>query len=527
MPYATHTVENQPPELYPYDPYALDQVLHDVVTQIAGEWGHARCCALSRIAGSRVAAEHAARAERNEPYLETHDRFGSRIDHIELDPSWYWLLDQGYQHGLHALPWQTNQPGAHTVRASLAYLWAQLDMGVMTPLSTTLSALDLVAGQPAVAARWYERLVSDSSARGALAGITTTEKQGGTDLWRNSTHAEDIGDDTFLLTGHKWFCSYPPCDVFITLARTEAGLSCFLFESGDPGFRVQRLKRKLGTRSLPSAEIEFDGVQAHLIGHSGDGLQMIMSMINLGRFECVMAAAALMRVALVQAIHHTRHRHVLGKRLCDQPLMESVLADLALESEAATTLMLRIAQAFDDKHHALARLLTALAKFWVCKRAPAQINEALECLGGNGYVEEALLARYYRDAPLNAIWEGPGNVAALDVVRCLKRDPNIGDAFMAQSRAVRGVDRTLDQAFDHIHFAISAIQSGDAPPMQPRLLAERMTVAYQAALLIQLAPPYVHDSFLRTRLGTMRGLLFGHVSPGQTARRIIERTFPQ
>ncbi|KEZ75617.1 putative acyl-CoA dehydrogenase, partial [Salinisphaera hydrothermalis C41B8] len=238
----------------------------------------------------------------------------------------------------------------------------------------------------------------------------------------------------------------------------------------------------MGTRSLPSAEIEFDGVQAHLIGHSGDGLQMIMSMINLGRFECVMAAAALMRVALVQAIHHTRHRHVLGKRLCDQPVMESVLADLALESEAATTLMLHIAQTFDDKNHALARLLTALAKFWICKRAPGQINEALECLGGNGYVEEALLARYYRDAPLNAIWEGPGNVAALDVVRCLKSDPYFGDTFMAQSRAVHGLDRTLDQAFDDIHFAISAIQSGSALPMQPRLLAERMTVAYQAAL---------------------------------------------
>lgn len=290
-----------------------------------------RCCAsLSRIAGSEEAAQHAARAEQNAPVLETHDRFGRRIDHIELDPSWYWLLSQGYEHGIHALPWQQPKHGAHTVRASLAYLWAQLNMGVMTPLSTTLSAIELVASQPALSARWYDALVSDSPVDGALAGITTTEKQGGTDLWQNSTGAEDAGDGTYALTGHKWFCSYPPCDVFITLARTDAGLSCFLFESNDAGFRVQRLKRKLGTCSLPSAEVEFDGVRAYPIGEPGTGLQMIMSMINLGRFECVMAPSALMRIALIQAIHHTRHRQILGKRLCDQPVMESVLADLAL-----------------------------------------------------------------------------------------------------------------------------------------------------------------------------------------------------
>lgn len=517
----THTVENQAPPLHPFDPWAIDRPLQEAVVRERGEWGVERCRALAKVAGSEMALEHAERAERNQPRLLTHDRFGHRIDEVKVDPSWTWLLRKGVEHELHALPWRVARPGGHVVRAALAYLWCQVDMGVMTPLSTTLSAIPMIRSNTRLSERWESRLLSNCAEGGALAGITTTEKQGGADLRATLTEAAELGDGRYRLTGHKWFCSYPGCNIFITLARTDAGLGCFVFETADEGFQIQRLKDKLGTRSLASAEIELDGVQAHIVGEASRGLQAIMRMINLGRFECVMASSPLMRSALTHALHHTRHRQAFGSALAEQPLMQNVLADLALESEAATTTLLRIARAFDEADEPFARLATAVMKYWICKRASAHVNEALECLGGNGYVEESTLPRLYRDVPLNAIWEGPGNVAALDVLRCLRRDPAAYERVRLECERARGVDPRLDTHLVQLERML------DRPtPEQARALTEALAIVLQASLLTQHAPTFVAEAFCAARIAAP-GALFGRLGRVSDLRRLIERAMPQ
>ena len=353
--------------------------------------------------------------------LRTHDRYGKRIDEVELDPSWHWCLRQAIEREIHCLPWRDPQPGAHVVRAALMYTWSQVNAGVMCPVSMTYSVIPALREEPELAAEWEPRLTKPDYEDGALAGMAMTEKQGGSDVRANTTRAEPAGDGDYELTGHKWFCSYPSCDVFLTLAQTPAGLSCFLFESSDPGFRIQRLKDKLGTRSLPSSEVEFERVRARLVGEEGRGVRTIVRMVNHTRLDCLIGSAAAMRWGLVQAVHHARHRSAFGRLLAEQPLMQNVLADLAIESEAATATAMRVARAYDEEDAPFRRFATAVMKYWVCKRAPQHATEALECLGGNGYVEESGMPRLLRDSPLNSIWEGSGNVAALDVLRALAR----------------------------------------------------------------------------------------------------------
>ena len=324
------------------------------------------------------------------------------------------------------------------------YVWNQVSGGVMCPVSMTYSVIPALRENPELAEEWEPRLVLEDYEKGALAGMAMTEKQGGSDVRANTTRAEPQADGTYEITGHKWFCSYPPCDVFLTLAQAPEGLSCFLIEGRDPGFRVQRLKDKLGTRSLPSSEVEFHGVRGRLVGEEGRGVPTIIRMVNHTRLDCLIGSASSMRWGIAQAVHHARHRSAFGKLLADQPAMQNVLADLAIESEAATATAMRMARAYDEDDSAFRRFATAVSKYWVCKRAAQHANEALECLGGNGYVEESGMPRLYRDAPLNSIWEGSGNVAALDVLRAMVKEPEGLPAFLEEGELAAGANAHLD-----------------------------------------------------------------------------------
>src|SRR5919202_1602602 len=416
-------VSNQSVPFEDVDLLASDVPLKEALERAGGGWAVDRVRDCGLVAGSAEAQEHGRRAERNEPRLLTHDRFGHRIDAVDLDPSWHWLLRGAVEREIHALPWRDPRPGAHVARAALELLWTQANAGVMCPVSMTYSAAPALRADAVLAAEWEPRLTLPDYERGALCGMAMTEKQGGSDVRANVTRAEPAGDGWWELTGHKWFCSYPPCDVFLTLAQAPGGLSCFLFEGRDPGFRIQRLKDKLGTRDLPSSEVEYHGVRGQLVGDEGRGVPAIIRMVNHTRLDCLIGSAAGMRWGLVQAVHHARHRTAFGKLLAEQPLMRNVLADLALESEAATAAAMRVARAYDEEEGPFRRFATAVMKYWVCKRGPQHAVEALECLGGNGYVEESGMPRLVRDSPLNSIWEGSGNVAALDVLRAMVKEP--------------------------------------------------------------------------------------------------------
>src|SRR4051812_24827030 len=514
----THSVENQPPPLAPYNVFEADMPLRDAVEREGGGWGVERLVDAGALAGSPETIGHSERCERNEPVLRTHNRYGNRVDEVELDPSWHLLLRGAGEREITCLPWRDPKPGAHLVRGALMIVWGQANAGVMCPVSMTYSCIPALREEPDLAAEWEPRLTLPDYERGALCGMAMTEKQGGSDLRANTTHAEPAGGSDWEITGHKWFCSYPPCDVFLTLAQTDAGLSCFLFESSDPGFRIQRLKDKLGTRSLPSSEVEFQGVRGRLIGEEGRGVATIIRMVNHTRLDCLLGSTASMRWGLVQAVHHARHRSAFGKLLAEQPAMQNVLADLAIESEAATITAFRIARSYDEDDSAFRRFATAVAKYWVCKRAAPHAAEALECLGGNGYVEESGMPRLLRDAPLNSIWEGSGNVAALDVLRATVKEPEGLPAFLAQCELSRGANALLDAHLDGLQ---SIALEGD-PQFGARKLVEDLALALQASLMVRLARPEVADAFCAGRLGE-GGRAFGTLPPGVDAPAIVER----
>jgi putative acyl-CoA dehydrogenase len=515
---STHDVLNQPPPIAPYNVFEADLPLQEALEREGGGWGVDRLRDTGELAGSPEAIEHADRAERNEPILRTHDRYGNRIDQVELDPSWHWSLRQAIEREIHCLPWRDPQPGAHTVRAALFAVWSQVGSGVMCPVSMTYAAIPALRASTELTAEWEPRLTRPSYDDGALAGMAMTEKQGGSDVRANTTRAEPNGDGSYEITGHKWFCSYPPCDVFLTLAQAPAGLSCFLFEGRDPGFRIQRLKDKLGTRSLPSSEVEFHGVRGRLIGEEGRGVATIIRMVNHTRLDCLLGSTASMRWGLAQAVHHARHRSAFGKLLAEQPAMQNVLADLAVESEAATVTAMRIARSYDEENAPFRRFATAVAKYWVCKRAAPHAAEALECLGGNGYVEESGMPRLLRDAPLNSIWEGSGNVAALDVLRATVKEPDGLPAFMAECELGRGGNALLDAHLDRLQSAGPPTE----PELQARRIVEDLALALQASLLVRNAPAEVADAFCAGRLGE-GGRAFGTLPAGVDAPAIVER----
>ena len=483
---------------------------------------------LGRLAGTAEVRLWADQADRVTPVLRTHAPTGERLDEVEFHPAYHRLMEVAVGNGLTAEPWtRPAGTGAHARRAAGFLVWSQVEAGHLCPVSMTYAAVPALAAEPEVAARWVPGLASraydpvlrpHADKPGLTVGMGMTEKQGGSDVRANTTRAVvapggPLEGETYRLTGHKWFCSAPMSDAFLVLAQTDAGVGCFLLPRVlDDGtrndIRIQRLKDKLGNRSNASSEIELDGAWAVRVGEEGRGIRTILGMVASTRLDCVLGSAATMRAALVRAVHHARHRSAFGALLTDQPLMRNVLADLALESEAATVLAMRLAAAVDAGDDDLVRLAVALGKFWVCKRTAPMVAEALECLGGNGYVEENGLARLYREAPLNSIWEGSGNVNALDVVRALTREPASLAALGKELAAARGHDRVLDAAIDDCETA-STIALGPDAPWGARRLVERLALTLQAALLVQHSPGPVADAFVASRLGGDSGVTFG------------------
>jgi putative acyl-CoA dehydrogenase len=541
--FKTHEVLNQPPPLENFNQFEQDLALREAVAREGGAWGEARLARFGGWLGQASTIRLGEQANQNPPVLHSHDRYGHRIDEVAFHPAWHELMRRAIAEQVHALPWAEPRPGAHVVRAASAYLLNQIESGVCCPLAMTFAALPALREAPSIAEAWAPKILSAdydpasrpvAGKRGALIGMAMTEKQGGSDLRATSTRAEPAADGGYVLTGHKWFCSAPMSDAFLTLAQTEAGLTCFLVprwraDEVRNAIQIQRLKDKLGNRANASAEIEYAGAAAELIGTPGQGVRTIIKMVHHTRLDAALSAAALMRQALAQALHHAAHRSAFQKRLLDQPLMKSVLADLALEAEAALVLAMRLARAFDaapgDQAAAsFGRLATAVTKFWVCKRAPATVAEALECLGGNGYVETSIMPRLYREAPVNSIWEGSGNVVCLDALRTLTRDPGAQDAFLAELERARGADLRLDAWVVRLKNCLREQADAEA---QARRLIEQLALALQGALLVQHAPSAVADAFCASRLADGGGRQFGALPRGLDLAAICARARPE
>jgi putative acyl-CoA dehydrogenase len=549
----THEVTNQPPPLLDYDVYAGDAALLEAVARHGAAGAGPLLHALGDRAGTEQAQRWAAEANAYPPVLRTHDRYGHRIDEVDFHPSWHELLRVAVGAGLHAAPWASTDPARHVIRAAGFYLWSQVEGGHGCPVSMTYSVVPALRVEPDLAAAYLPGLTAtayDPGLRpaagkaGLLAGMGMTEKQGGSDVRANTTRAERTADGSYLLTGHKWFCSAPMCDLFLVLGKVtgQADLSCFLVPRVLPDgsrntFRLQRLKDKLGNRSNASSEVEFDGTVGWRVGPAGRGVATIIEMVTMTRLDCVLGSAATMRAALTQAIHHATGRSAFGRPLRSQPLMRAVLADLAVESEAATAVAVRLASTVDSGEAALGRLATAVAKFWICKRAGAVTAEALECLGGNGYVEESGMPRLYREAPLNSIWEGSGNVIALDVLRAITRQPESVAAFLAELDAPAGADSRLDAAVKRLRGELGQIEaiarrlgaaSGtpDELAAGARRLATLMALCLQGSLLVRHAPPVVADAFCASRLDGDWAPVLGTLPPGLDQAAIVDRAAP-
>ncbi|MFH8619372.1 acyl-CoA dehydrogenase family protein [Streptomyces sp. NPDC017979] len=540
MATSTHTVTNQAPPLVGYDVYASDRALTEAVERhVAPELiGAVReeLGGLGRTAGSAQAQEWGALANEHPPKLRTHDRYGNRIDEVEFHPSWHRLLGHAVGAGL-TDAW--GRPAGHVRRAAGFLVWTQTEAGHGCPLSMTHAAVPALRTDPELAAEWEPRLTSHAYAKellpagrkpGALFGMGMTEKQGGSDVRANTTSAVPLagGAGEYVLTGHKWFCSAPMSDGFLVLAQAPGGLTCFLVprvlaDGTRNVFRIQRLKDKLGNRSNASGEVEFEGTWARRVGEEGRGVRTIIEMVAATRLDCVVGSAAQMRQAVAQAVHHAAYRSAFGGLLIDKPLMRNVLADLALESEAATVLALRLAAAYDadtEQERALLRLAVPAAKYWVTKRCTPMVTEALECLGGNGYVEESGMPRLLREAPLNSIWEGAGNVQALDVLRALQREPGALDAFLQEVGQARGADHRLDGAIKDL---LTELADLDGIEGRARRLVERMALVHQGSLLVRWAPSEVADAFCASRLGGDWGAAFGTLPGGLPTEAIVER----
>jgi putative acyl-CoA dehydrogenase len=538
---ATHTVTNQPPPLTPYDA-SDDPVLLEGLRREGAGWAEEGIRRLGLRAGSAQAQEWADQANRHEPVLRTHDRYGNRVDEVDFHPSWHHLMRTAVAEGLAGTPWSEDRPGAHVARTAGGLVWGHTDAGHGCPTSMTYAAIPALRKEPELA-KVYEPLLTGreyepelrvpAEKRGLLAGMGMTEKQGGSDVRTNTTAATPTAESgVYTLRGHKWFTSAPMCDVFLVLAQAPGGLSCFLVPRILPDgtrntFRIQRLKDKLGNRSNASSEPEFDGTVAWLVGPEGQGVKTIIEMVNCTRLDCVMMSATLMRRTLVEAGHHARYRSAFGARLVDQPLMRNVLADLALESEAATALTLRLAGAADRAvrgdagEQAFRRIATAVGKYWVTKRGPAFTAEALECLGGNGYVEDSGMPRHYREAPLLSIWEGSGNVNALDVLRALRRAPDTAQALFGELALAQGADVRLDAAVARLKDLLATTSEAGA-----RRLVEHMALTLQASLLVRHAPSAVADAFCATRLGGDWGHAFGTLPDAADVDAVLDRALP-
>jgi len=536
---------NQAPPLVDHNVVTSDRALVDAVTRHADASVVDDLASLGAVAGTAEAREHGLAANRHPPVLTSYDRYGNRVDEVEFHPSWHWLMERAVGFGLQAAPWLSESPHAHLRRAAGFLAWGQTESGHGCPISMTYAAVPALRVDDAIAKEWTPRLAATSydpglrpvaEKAGALAGMGMTEKQGGSDVRANLTEARRTGvDGEYTLHGHKWFTSAPMNDVFLVLGQARSdpgGLTCFLVprvlaDGTRNRFDVVRLKDKLGNRSNASGELELDGTWAQRLGDEGRGVRTIIEMVAATRLDCVLGSASLMRRAVAEASWHVAHRSAFGGLLADKPLMQNVVADLAVESEAATVLGMRLAAAVDradDPHEAaLRRIALPLAKFWVCKRTPMMVAEALECLGGNGYVENSAMPLLFRESPLNSIWEGSGNVNALDVLRALSRSPEVLEAWLVEVGRARGEDPRLDRAVEQVLESLADVSDLE---QRARRLAGQLAACLQGALLVQHAPAAVADAFCASRLGTEYGGTLGTLPRGTDLRAVVDRTTP-
>lgn len=537
----THEVTNQVPPLENVNLFDSDAALKEAFAREGAGWATDRAGALGAELGSEAVLALGDLANRHTPELRLFDRYGHRIDEVTFHPAYHELMALAMRHGMHNIAWTAPEPGGHVAHAAFLYMITQAEPGICCPMSMTYASVAALRHQPDLAAEWEPALMrGDYDPRSIPAaektartmGMAMTEKQGGSDVRTNTTRAVPAGAaGEYELTGHKWFCSAPMSDGFLTLAYTETGLTCFLTPRWRPdgrrnAIRLQRLKDKLGNRSNASAELEFDGAWARMVGADGRGVATIIDMVHHTRLDTAAAPAGMMRQATAHAIHHATYRTAFQRRLIDQPLMRNVLADLALESEAAVALILRVARGFDDSAHnaeakPFARLAVAIAKYWLNKRVAGHVVEAMECLGGAGYVEESAMPRLYREAPVNGIWEGSGNVICLDILRTLQREPAAFDAFLAELERARGGHSSFDAALDGLKQTAATVTEAGA-----RHAVERMAMLLQAALLLRHAPDYVADAFCAARPGGEAGRAYGTLPEGVAVEKVIARAAP-
>lgn len=537
-------VLNQPPPLENYNVFTSDVALQEAIEREGGAWIAEKAEKFGGICGRAETLKLGEFANRFPPILKTHDRFGHRIDEVEFHPAYHELMKFGVENETHSLTWTSKKEGRHVARACLMFLRHQVEEGTSCPLTMTFAAVPSLKIQPEIADEWLPRIFSNeydprfipaNEKHGALFGMAMTERQGGSDVRANTTFAKPISKSgagrEYEITGHKWFCSAPMCDAFLVLAQTEKGLSCFLLprflaDGTKNAFYIQRLKDKLGNKSNASSEVEFDSAWARLIGEEGRGVANIMEMVRHTRLDCCIGSAAGMRRALSEVIHHASNRSAFGKLLIEQPLIQNGLADLCLESEAATAFAFRLARAFDEAQNneeskLFARLATAIGKFWITKRSVAAIGEALECLGGNGYVEESLLPRLYRDAPLNSIWEGSGNVQCLDVLRSIQKEPESLEIVLSEIKQSSGIDKNFDAFLVNLEKELSDQTNLE---FRARRIVGKLALALQSSILIKSLPNEISGNFCASRLSDDRGFVFGNLKNPFDFKKIFERT---
>ena len=542
---STHEVINQPPALQDYNLFRQDQALVEGVRREGADWAETGLAEFGTLAGAASTIELGFQANENKPVFHSHDRFGHRIDQVNFHPAYHSLMRIAMEHGLHSSPWTHPGAGAHVARAARYYMHAQVEAGHGCPITMTFAAIPSIRKQPELAALWQDKIlaneydprnVPDGEKSSVTIGMAMTEKQGGTDVRANSTRAYPVGTpgpgQAYELVGHKWFVSAPMCDAFLVLAQTGSGLSCFLMPRWRPDgsknpWQIQRLKNKMGNVSNASSEVELRGALAWMVGEEGRGVPTIIEMVAMTRFDCMIGSSAGLRQASAQALHHCRHRQVFGTTLNRQPLMQNVLADLALESEAALAFTLRIGRALDNQHiqreRLLARLATPVGKYWICKRSPNHAYEAMECIGGSGVMEDCIMPRLLRESPVNAIWEGSGNVQCLDTLRALQKEPDTLEAYFAEVAEARGADRRFDQFLAQLQNDFADISDFE---YRARNLVDRLALAMQASLLIRHSQPAVADAFCASRLTSQGGLNYGNLPTGTDPAAVIERATP-
>ena len=541
----THEVFNQPSALENYNLFEQDTALQEAVHREGASAALNDLKAFGALAGAADTIALGFLANNNKPVLHTHDRFGHRIDDVEFHPAYHELMRMAFENGLHSSPWTNPGKGAHVARAAKYYMHSQIEAAHCCPVTMTFAAIPSIHKQPELAKGWEQRILAnsydprnipDSQKASVTIGMAMTEKQGGSDVRANSTKAFAVGTEgpgqAYELVGHKWFVSAPMCDAFLVLAQARGGLSCFLMPRWRPdgsknAWQIQQLKSKIGNVANASSEVELRGALAWMVGEEGRGVPTIIEMVAMTRFDCMIGSSAGMRQALAQATHHCRHRSAFGDRLIDQPLMQNVLADLALESEAAMAYTMRVARAMDNQHieqeRLLARLATPVGKYWICKRTPNHAYEAMECIGGSGVMEDCIMPRLFRESPVNAIWEGSGNVQCLDTLRALQKEPETLDAFFKEAAEAKGADHRFDRFLAQLQNDFA--DTGDIQ-YRARNLVDRMALAMQGSLLIRHSDKAVADAFCASRLQDAGGMNYGNLPSGTDAAAIIKRATP-